>query len=352
MNKIECLVSVVVAVTGSEDIIEKALPPIHAVLDQHYTGFEIVLVEAGSRDKTLDHVEPLLAQFKGLRLLRLPRSINNELALTAGVDSSIGDFVVTMALGADPPEEIPKMIERAREGRDVVIGVAENFPDGGPIHRLFRAPFTWLCRSVLDIDLIDHATGFRVLSRQAVSAVTRIRKKHRYLMTLIQDVGYRAALHPYQCRFLAGKVPKKGLLRKIKSGISFIISNSTVPLKIVSIVGLIGSFFSAAYIVYVIAIYFIREGRLAEGWLTLSLQSTGLFFLNFIILAMIGEYLGRVLDETIERPLYHVHEERNSSVMYNEESRVNVLDSSTEEDVDLRLKPPIRTHPKVNEGAG
>ena len=110
------------------------------------------------------------------------------------------------------------------------------------------------------------------------------------------------------------------------------VNHSIAPLRLVSMCGLTGSFLSLLYSLYVVAIYLFKQDVM-PGWTTLSLQVSGLFFLVFIMLTLIGEHLGRLLDEAVERPLYHVREEQASAVMLSDLARRNVIDHSVSGDL-------------------
>jgi hypothetical protein len=105
------------------------------------------------------------------------------------------------------------------------------------------------------------------------------------------------------------------------------VNHSVAPLRLVSFLGLTGSFLSLIYSLYVVGVYLLKQDVM-PGWTTMSLQVSGLFFLVFIMLTMIGEHLGRLLDEAVDRPLYHVREEQASAVMLSDLARRNVMDRS------------------------
>jgi hypothetical protein len=181
----------------------------------------------------------------------------------------------------------------------------------------------WLIRA----PLVQHASGFRVFSRQAVNALTRIKSRRRYFALLAYDIGYRVTAVPYQRICRSGNPLTPSVLSAVRTGSSMIVHNSTRPLRIVSILGLLGSFLSVLYAVYVVVVYIVKQDVM-PGWATLSLQASGLFFLVFVMLTLIGEYLGRLLDESSDRPLYNVLDETTSPIMLNDERRLNVLSES------------------------
>jgi glycosyltransferase involved in cell wall biosynthesis len=296
-------------------------------LDGHYTNFELVLVDNGSRDDTPRIAGELLRRFKCVRYLRLSRRMKAETAAVAGLDAAIGDYVVTLHPEFDPPGEIPAMVEKCRAGADLVTGSAP-FPNPpGLLYRVLRWGFVRGARFALKMEPARGGTGFRVLSRAAVNALTRVRQRRRFFDLLASDIGFSTATHPYRFVSRSGKAPRVNLRRSVRTAASMALNHSLAPLRLVSVLGLAGSLFSLAYSLYVVGVYLVKPDVM-PGWTTLSLQVSGLFFLVFVMLTLIGEHMGRLLDEAVDRPLYHVREEQSSSVMLADLARRNVMDRS------------------------
>jgi hypothetical protein len=125
----------------------------------------------------------------------------------------------------------------------------------------------------------------------------------------------------------SGRPPREGLFHAANTAIAVIVGNSTRPLRMVGWLALAAAFLNLLYIAYVFAVRMLKT-RVAEGWMTLSLQNAGMFLLLFLILAVVTEYVGRILDETRDRPLYYIAEEANSSVMVPSAERRNVVRES------------------------
>ena len=178
-------------------------------LDAHYTNFELVLVDNGSRDDTPAVVRELLKRHRCVRYLRLSRRMKAETAAVAGLDAAIGDFVVTLHPEFDPPAELPAMVERCRGGADVVIGSAPFPTPPGVLYRLLRWGFVRSARWLLKMDPVRGSTGYRVLSRAAVNALTRVRQRRRFFDLLASDIGFTTATHRYRFVSRSGKVPRK-----------------------------------------------------------------------------------------------------------------------------------------------
>lgn len=327
MKVSDTFVSVVAPLCDDADIIDAFVADTLAVLEANYANFEVVLVDDGSRDGTASRISELLKQFKCVRYLRLSKQFGVEVAITAGLESVIGDFAVVMIPESDPPALIPELVRRARAGKGVVVGVRTTRPGEPAWARIGATLFYSGAARFLSMDVPINATHFQVLSRQAVNAVTRTKDKYRSLRLLSVGVGFGGDTFAYEpvCRRPTSR--RRGFLESVSLAVSLAVSQSTRPLRLVSLLGLGASGLNLLYAAYVVAIYLFKDD-VAEGWTTTSLQLSSMFFLLFLIMTVLAEYVGRILDESRERPLYHVMEERNSNVVVADLERRNVVKES------------------------
>jgi polyisoprenyl-phosphate glycosyltransferase len=209
-----------------------------------------------------------------------------------------------------------------------VLGVDRNPPKAGPLYALMRGAFFRISRALVRLDSVPATTGYRVLSRQAVNALVKVRWRRRYFAVIAAEIGLGYRTHPYTRISRSGGRPRLKLFRALRIGLSVVVHNSIVPLRIASALGLLGSFLSFLYSGYAVVVYLLKPD-VASGWTTISLAMSGLFGIAFLILALMGEYLGRLLEETSDRPLYHVRDEQSSAVMLSEIDRRNVMDRTT-----------------------
>jgi glycosyltransferase involved in cell wall biosynthesis len=324
MTRGDVFVSVVAVLRSYARFLPAFVDEVYDTLAERYANFELILVDNGSRDDTPEVVRALLATHRCVRYLRLSRRMKPETAVMAGLEAAIGDFVVTLHPEFDPPAEIAAMVERCRAGADVVLGVAPFPRPPGVVYRALRAGFYRVARGLLGIEPVRVNSGFRCLSRAAVNAVTRVRRRRRFFTLLASEIGLSTATHVYRFISRTGRFPRVNLRRAVRTAASMAVNHSAAPLRLVSLLGLGGSFLSLLYSLYVVVVYLFKQDVM-PGWTTLSLQVSGLFFLVFVMLTMIGEHLGRLMDEAVDRPLYHVREEQASAVMLADVSRRNVL---------------------------
>lgn len=324
MARYDCFVSVVALVRNDADIVEEFVADISSILCENYSNYELVLVDDGSKDGTVEKISNLLTKYECIRMIRLSREYGEEIAISAGLDSVIGDFVVVMMPNSDPPELIPKLIEKSRNGSDIVFGIRQNTAQDSWSVRIGRSLFHWYFSKVLKIKLPRGSTYFQVLSRQAVYAITRIRDKYRYLKVFSTQIGYTSQRFLYTPINRNGSRKNPGFFQELNRAIDIAITSSRHPLRFLSWIGLAASILNVLYAGYVIGIYLFKD-HVTEGWTTSSLQNTVMFFFVFIILTILAEYVGRILDEVKERPLYNILEERNSNVLVANGERRNVV---------------------------
>jgi polyisoprenyl-phosphate glycosyltransferase len=327
MPRSDTFVSVVAPLRDDGDIVDAFVRDAAAVLEQSYTNYEIVLVDDGSGDDTAARVDELLKALKCVRYIRLSRHFGTETAIACGLDSVIGDYAVVLAPDGDPPELIPELVERARSG-NVAYGVRSD-RSGEPLWaRAGAAVFYAVANRFLDLPLPKNSSHFLVMSRQVVNGLTRMKDKYRHLRVLNVQVGYASEGVPYAPRWRRSQRRHRGLSESVGLAISMVVGHSTRPLRLLSALGLAASSLNLLYMVYVVGIYLFKD-QVAEGWTTMSLQMSFMFFLLFLIAAALSEYVGRILEESRDRPLYHVREERNSNVLVADATRRNVVRESS-----------------------
>jgi dolichol-phosphate mannosyltransferase len=316
------------AVRNAAGYISDVVAETSAELDAAFREYEIILVDDGSEDETVAIARDVIAQTTSVRILVLSRWFGDDIAITAGLDTAIGDVVVTMLARSDPPGLIAGLVDRARsEGRSLV-GIAAH--DSGRrsvgdyanrfilavVERLFGAPIP---RGV---------TQFRVLSRRAVGALLESRDRQRSLALLTAHVGYGTAAFRYSPRDRAGNPPVVSLQRSLSLAIDLSVAGGRRPLRLVSAIGMLGSLANFAYACYVVLLYLFGPG-VVEGWTTLSLELSVMFFLLFLLLTVMAEYLGHLLAESRDRPLYYVLDEFASPAPLRDPDRLNIVDGGT-----------------------
>jgi glycosyltransferase involved in cell wall biosynthesis len=323
-SRADTFVSVVSPLSNDATIVEEFVREVMDMLRANYTNYELILVDDGSEDTTVGQVQRLLGEYECIRLLALSRSFGEEKAIAAGLDSAIGDFVVVMAPNTDPPGVVPTLVATVRAGQDVVFGVRQRFRREPLLTRLLARIFYWYGRRVMKLPLRENASHFRVMSRRTVNAIIQVRDRARYLRLLSLDVGFAHVGVPYDEIERNPQRPRRSLSARIAVSIDMIVANSVHPLRFITFLGVAGASLNILYVGYILIVY-LAKADVAEGWTTLSLQSAGMFFLCFLVLTVLSEYVGHILAEVSSRPLYYVREEHNSPVPIAQSERRNVV---------------------------
>ena len=317
----EAVISICAVLIDDLDRIDQFLTDTSQLLSARFRYYELLLIDNALDRPASSRVEDWQHRIPNIRLLRLSRHYSHEIALAAALDNSIGDYVVVMNIATDPPSMIPQLITTAISGFDVVIAErsANNDP---PIRKFLSQVFCRIASILLGYQLQPNATYFRAFSRRAVNSLIRIRSKNRYLRCLNGMVGFSQASIPHIGFSSRSRGPSR-LIASAGSAADIIISNSAAPLRLASLLGLIASSANVLYFGYILVVTLVKR-KLAEGWLTISITSTTMFFLLFIILSILSEYVARILDESKDQPLYFIETETNSDVSSFQHDRLNV----------------------------
>ncbi len=329
------VVSVVATLENDVSILESFLRGLAHVLTMNFRFFEIILVDDGSNDGTRTEVERLLNSIQRVRYLRLSRRFGRDVAMSAGIESAIGDYVVTMDPSSDPVEVIPGMVQCCREEGGIVHGVAENPPHRTAVRELAGNMFRCYCKKHLGVELKRGAEDFRVMNRQAVNALLQVREQSRYLRVLTLTLGYQHKSFVYK-RIECGKPERRGYwVQEAARAVDLLTANSRHPLRLVTLVGMAGALLDLLYGGYVLAVFLGKKLILHEspaaGWTTLSLQQSGMFFFVCVILTVMSEYIGIILGEVRSRPLYFIGHEANSSVLLEETVQSSIVKEFNDE---------------------
>lgn len=324
-SPLDILLTVVLVVENDQDIVDEAVRDIHSVLSETFSYFEILIIDNGSKDYTQLLVKKIQQKIPNIRLLVLSRSYHLEIAFAAALDNSSGDYVVLVDINYDPPRMIPKLIDEAAKGYDIVIAERKDRKEDSLIERVLTGWFYGLLGKILGFEFSTNASYFRVLSRRVVNSVVKIKNKNRYLKYFSAVVGFNHTSVIYQ-RINRRKlrIKRRGFLKSLIFAFDIIISNSSAPLRLAAIVGVLAGFTNLVFLVYVFVITLVKE-RVAEGWVTTSVMSATMFFLIFLILTIMSEYIARILNEAKEQPLYFIAEETTSSVLPPENKKINVV---------------------------
>jgi polyisoprenyl-phosphate glycosyltransferase len=308
-EKILC--SVVVPVYNEEEVVVESYKRLKKVMDEMNIVYEIIFVNDGSRDKTAFILRKICDEDKNIKLLDFSRNFGHQIAITAGMDYSQGDSIVVIDGDLqDPPEVIPLMIEKWKEGFDVVYGKRAERKGDTFFKKFTAAVFYRFLKKMTDVDIPVDTGDFRLIDRKVCEALKLVNEKNRYIRGIISWLGFKqTGVEFVRDKRFAGET-KYPLKKMIKFAFDAVTSFSYKPLKLASYVGVMLSVCSFAYLVVVICQKLFTNST-TPGWA--STLAVSLFFNGIVLLMLgiIGEYIGRIYDEAKGRPLYIVREAKN-----------------------------------------
>lgn len=293
---------------------QESLPALHARLSDALQPLgidhELVLVDDGSSDKTLEVMRSLAAQDPRVRYCSLSRNFGHEVATSAGLERARGEAVVLMDADLqDPPELIGPMLERWRSGVDVVY--AQRRRRAG--ESIFKKLSSWFFYRVLgrlsDVDIPRDTGDFRLMDRRVVDAVVRCRENPRFVRGLVAWAGFRQEAIAYDRDSRHGGETKYSVSKLIRLSLEAIFAFSLTPLKLTMWLGLFTILASVALTSVVVVQRLVTDTPMLQGYAFLT---CGMFFLGGVQLTMLGimsQYLGHIFTHTQSRPLYLVAEE-------------------------------------------
>jgi dolichol-phosphate mannosyltransferase len=300
--------SIVVPMYNEEEVIAETYKRLSEVMQRQPETYELVFVNDGSRDRTTSIVREIAARDSALRLIDFSRNFGHQVAISAGMDYAVGDAIVVIDADLqDPPEVILQMIDKWKEGYDVVYGKRLKRKGETFFKKITAKVFYRVLRSMTTVDMPVDAGDFRLIDRKVCDVLRSLKEKNRYVRGLVSWVGFKQASVEYvrEERFAGEtKYPLKKMIRFALDGIT---SFSNKPLKLATYLGMVVSAGSFVYLVLVILQKLFTDNA-QIGWT--STVAIVLFFngLMLMLMGVIGEYIGRIYEETKERPLYIVRE--------------------------------------------
>lgn len=268
-------------------------------------AFEIVFVDDGSTDDSAAILQRLSSADSHVRVLHFSRNFGHMAALTAGLEAAraTGAVITLDADGQHPPELIPQLIERWRQGADIVQTIRSPSANETPLKNVTSRGFYWLINKLSDLELPAGAADFRLLDRQAVDALNSLPERQRFLRGLVHWIGFQIENLPYEPAPRVAGQTKYSVRKMMAFAFEGITSFAIRPLRIASVIGLLMLVLAAAYAFYVLW-QFMTGKPLVPGWPSLLLSILFLSGIQLLTLGIASEYLGRVYEETKRRPIY------------------------------------------------
>jgi len=298
-------IDIVIPVFNEAGVVEQTYASICKVIDALPSKFSLYYADDGSADDTVASLRALADKDERIVVLELTRNFGHQAALTAGLDASQGDFVISMdGDGQHPPEMIPQMIALFEQGYDIVQAQRID-EEGFSFKQVTSHGFYALINAISGTRMLPGAADFRGLSRQVVDALKSMPEYHRFLRGMVSWMGYRSVILPYhETRRLAGK-SKYSFGKMVRLAMDAIFSFSLMPLYVGMTLGGILLCLAAGQILYVLSFWLTgRSSELVPGWSSLMSVMLVIGGMLMILLGFIGVYVGYIFQEVKRRPVY------------------------------------------------
>lgn len=303
--------SVVVPVYNESEVLPEFHRRICAVLATLDMQCQIIYVNDGSTDGTLEIIHELDARQAPVQLVDLSRNFGKDIALTAGLDHADSDAVIVIDADLqDPPELIPELVSHWLEGYDVVYAKRTQRDGEGMVKKATAYLFYRLMRKMCRVPIPEDTGDFRLLSRRAVDAIKQLREQHRFMKGLFAWIGYPQKAVPYRRAGRFAGTTKWNYWKLWNFALEGITSFTGGPLKVATYVGLTTALGALTYGAY-FAVRTLLYGNPVPGYPSLVVIVLFLGGMQLLSIGIIGEYLARLFDESKKRPLYFLKSGRS-----------------------------------------
>jgi len=310
-------ISIVVPVYNEQEVFPALIQRLMSLLDELGKAVEVILVDDGSCDSTgqlIDHVCGADARFIGLHL---SRNFGHQAAVSAGIAHAKGEAIAVIDGDLqDPPELIPVLLNKMREGYDVVYAIREDRKEH-VLKRFCYSLYYRLLAALSPIPIPLDSGDFGIISRKVADVLNSMPERRRFVRGLRSYAGFSQIGLPYRRAPRASGCPKYSLLKLLRLAADGIFTFSELPLRISTLIGLMVAILSLAYGVYLLAWRLTTQQQL-PGFATLAI---GLFFLGsvqLICIGILGEYIGRIHSEVKQRPPYIIREIKSRNIFLNQ----------------------------------
>jgi glycosyltransferase involved in cell wall biosynthesis len=303
------LLTVIVPVYNEEAVIEVFYQRMKAVIDSTPYDVELLFVNDGSTDSTLEILLSLQKSDSNIKIIDFTRNFGKEVAMTAGLDHADRNADAVVVIDADlqdPPELIPELITKWQDGYDVVYAKRSSREGESIVKKSTSKAFYYILQHVSKVAVPEDTGDFRLMSRRAVDALGTLRERNRFMKGLFAWIGYPQAAVSYHRESRPAGKTKWSYLQLWNLAIDGITSFTVAPLKISTYLGLLSAISAFVYGIWII-IKTIIYGEPVAGYPSMMVVILFLGGVQLFSIGIIGEYLGRIFTESKQRPLYLIN---------------------------------------------
>ena len=302
------IVSVVAPVFNESEGISAFVSAVVAELDRLPYTWEIVLVDDGSTDSTWETLQALHAEDRRVKILRFSRNFGNQAAVSAGLKFAQGDAIITMDSDLQhPPELIPQMVQHWQNGFHSVFTIRTYSENTGIFKRVMSSLFAKIMHLLSQTPMQEGTSDYRLLDRKVVDSVNLMGENARFLRAMISWLGFRQVGISFKTNPRIAGTTKFSFMKLFRLSLDSITSFSVLPLRWITVCGLIVAALSLCYAAYIVGEVWLW-GITSPGWPTLIVTILFLGGMQLTALGIVGEYVGRIYMETKRRPLFVVQD--------------------------------------------
>jgi len=301
--------SIIVPLYNEEEVLPQTYPRLKKVMESLDDSYEVIMINDGSKDKTAFMAKEICLENPSFKMINFSRNFGHQTAITAGMDHARGQAIIVIDADLqDPPEIIPQMIAKWKEGFEVVYGRRIS-RKGETFFKKFTARmFYRTLNKLVDIKMPTDVGDFRLIDKKVKDALITIPEHNRYVRGLISWLGFKQTSVDFARDARAAGETKYPFRKMIKLALDGITSFSYKPLKFSVNIGLFISAFSIAFAIAVVLLRFFDIVAMEPGWASLMVVILFFFGVVLIMLGIIGEYIARIFEEVKGRPLYIISE--------------------------------------------
>src|SRR5450432_1888699 len=311
------MISVVIPIYNDQENLPELRKRMTAALDSTNESWEMILVNDGSRDSSAQIIRQFNAEDSRIKLIDLSRNFGHQPAVSAGIHHACGDCVILIDGDLqDPPEVIPELIKKWKEGFQVVLGERHSRGDSSGARGIGFRLFYPIFRRISDLPTVPDAGIFGLMDRAVVTEFNKLPERNRFIPGLRSWLGFKQASVFYDRKDRAAGKPKQTLRRLVHYAMDAMFSFSYKPLRAATWIGFVISCGAFLLAIYYLIDFFRHPEKFGNGFTTLILCLLFLGGVQLITIGILGEYVGRIYEEIKQRPLYIVAEtvglEKNS----------------------------------------
>ncbi len=304
------MISIVTPVYNEEDNVVFFHEEITKVMETTGMDYELIYVNDGSKDRTDELIRELAEKDSHVRAITFARNFGHQTAITCGMDFARGDAVITMDGDMQhPPELIPLLLEKWKDGYDIVQTIRTSTEDSGFIKKITSAGYYKVINSISKTPVTPGGSDFRLMSRKSLDVFLRFREHARFIRGIVGGLGFKQTTIKFEAPARHAGVSKFSMNKMLHFAMDGILTNSTMPLRAAFYAGVVSGVIGILLILHVLYSYLV--GNTVPGWATMTILIAFFGSANLVGLGIIGEYIGRIYEETKDRPLYWISADTN-----------------------------------------